>query len=70
MTELDLRHSLIPDELIDDLVKSMPEHDGANVSDEDDEHEDRKQPKYDYIDFMSKFMDKPVANGHANDWRQ
>ena len=68
VTELDLRHSLIPDELIDDLVKSMPEHNGVNVSDDDDEHEQEvgKQPKYDYIDFMSRFLDTPTANGHEN----
>ena len=69
MTELDLRHSLIPDELIDDLVKSMPEHNGIDVNDDDDENEHGKQPKYDYVDFMSKFIEAPTANGHMNGWR-
>lgn len=63
MTELDLRHSLIPDELIEDLVKTMPEHKGP------DTQEDRDLPKYDYVSFMSKLMDeenaaKSRANGH------
>lgn len=50
VTELDLRHSLIPDELIDDLVKTMPEHRGPDLQ------EDREMAKYDYITFMDKFM--------------
>lgn len=59
MTELDLRHSLIPDELINEMVKSMPEHRGANVED------DMKVPKYDYISFMQKLMnERAVENGH------
>ena len=67
---MDLRHSLIPDELIDDLVKSMPEHNGAEVDNDDvEKNEDDKQRKYDYIDFMSKFVDTPTVNGHMNGWR-
>ncbi|KAL1302461.1 hypothetical protein AAFC00_002853 [Neodothiora populina] len=50
VTEMDLRHSLIPDELIDDLVKTMPEHRGPDLQ------EDREMAKYDYITFMEKFM--------------
>ena len=50
VTELDLRHSLIPDELIDDLVKTMPAHRGPDL------REDRDVPKYDYINFMEKMM--------------
>lgn len=50
VTELDLRHSLIPDELIEDLVKTMPEHRGPDLQ------EDREMPKYDYISFMEKYM--------------
>ncbi|RMZ78664.1 hypothetical protein DV738_g3787, partial [Chaetothyriales sp. CBS 135597] len=46
VTEMDLRHSLIPDELIEDLLQSMPEHKG------DDEGEDPGVPKYDYVSFM------------------
>ena len=46
VTEMDLRHSLIPDELIDDLLQSMPEHRGPDLE------ADRDVPKYDYISFM------------------
>jgi len=55
VTEMDLRHSLIPDELIEDLVKTMP---AANVP--ASSQEDRDQPKYDYISFM-----KQLSNGHT-----
>lgn len=48
MTELDLRHSLIPDELVEDLLSSMPQHKGPDLQ------EDRDLPKYDYISFMEK----------------
>ncbi|KAI9722128.1 MAG: hypothetical protein M1828_004942 [Chrysothrix sp. TS-e1954] len=63
VTELDLRHALIPDELIDDLVKSMPTHKGPDLQ------EDRNVPKYDYVSFMEKLMDgqsngKNHTNGH------
>ncbi|THY51694.1 alpha-actinin-2 [Aureobasidium pullulans] len=59
VTELDLRHSLIPDELIEDLVKTMPQHSGPDLQ------EDRDLEKYDYITFMQKYMGgaKPDANG-------
>lgn len=46
VTEMDLRHSLIPDELIEDLLHSMPEHKGPDLE------VDRDVPKYDYISFM------------------
>lgn len=48
VTELDLRHSLIPDEVIEEMVKSMPEHKGPDLQD------DRDVPKYDYVSFMEK----------------
>lgn len=50
MTELDLRHSLIPDELVEELVKTMPPHSGSGTQ------EDRNLPKYDYVTFMERFM--------------
>ena len=50
MTELDLRHSLIPDEIIDEMIKSMPEHSGPDLQ------QDRDMRKYDYIDFMKRYM--------------
>lgn len=60
MTELDLRHSLIPDELIENLVKTMPTHKGADLA------EDRDQAKYDYVSFMNKLVEEQNAarNGH------
>ncbi|RAL14258.1 alpha-actinin, sarcomeric (f-actin cross linking protein) [Aspergillus homomorphus CBS 101889] len=51
VTELDLRHSLIPDEVIDHLVQTMPPHQGPDMQ------EDRDLPKYDYISFMGKMME-------------
>lgn len=49
---MDLRHSLVPDEVIEELVKSMPEHRGPDLQ------EDRNVPKYDYVSFMEKMMEK------------
>ena len=59
VTEMDLRHSLIPPELIDDLVKSMPAHRGPDLQ------EDRGVAKYDYVRFMERFVDdsEERANG-------
>ncbi|EKV12612.1 Alpha-actinin [Penicillium digitatum] len=51
VTELDLRHSLIPDEVIEHLVKTMPPHDGPDLL------EDRELAKYDYISFMEKMRE-------------
>lgn len=59
MTELDLRHSLVPDEIIDDLVKTMPAHKGPDLQ------EDRDLPKYDYITYMNHFMGSD-KNGATN----
>ena len=56
VTELDLRHSLIPDELVGDLVKSMPEHNGVEAI------EDRGLKKYDYVSFMDA-----VSGGNVGD---
>ncbi|CAI6333938.1 unnamed protein product [Periconia digitata] len=50
VTELDLRHSLVPDEIIDDLIASMPEHKGPDMQ------EDRDLPKFDYITYMQRYM--------------
>lgn len=60
VTELDLRHSLIPDELIENLLETMPQHEGPDLM------EDREVPKYDYITFMEKMMDNSdaVNGGH------
>ncbi|PGH13531.1 hypothetical protein AJ80_06281 [Polytolypa hystricis UAMH7299] len=58
VTELDLRHSLIPDELIENLVETMPKHDGPNLL------EDRDLPRFDYITFMEKMMNPDGAENN------
>lgn len=58
---MDLRHSLIPDELIEDLVKSMPAHNGPDLQ------EDRDMPKYDYISFMSRMMGEEGGGGEQQE---
>lgn len=65
---MDLRQSLIPDDLIEDLLHSMPKHLGPDLE------VDRQVPKYDYIGFMEKMAGgdsgeaddraaRPVLNG-------
>ncbi|KAM0272273.1 hypothetical protein ACHAQH_008745 [Verticillium albo-atrum] len=50
VTEMDLRHSLVPDEVIDKLVDIIPLHSGPDMLD------DRGMPQYDYIAFMDKLI--------------
>ncbi|KAF2159816.1 hypothetical protein M409DRAFT_29628 [Zasmidium cellare ATCC 36951] len=50
VTELDLTHSLIPDEVVEQLVQTMPAHKGPDLQ------EDRDLPKYDYVTFMERYM--------------
>ncbi|KOS17525.1 Alpha-actinin-like protein 1 [Escovopsis weberi] len=50
VTEMDLRHSLVPDEVIDKLLEMMPPHNGPDMS------QDRGRPQYDYISFMEKMI--------------
>jgi Ca2+-binding EF-hand superfamily protein len=62
VTEMDLRHSLVPDEVIEDLVKIMPPHSGPDMQ------TDRGQPQFDYIAFMEKLigdgdMQRPGSKG-------
>lgn len=61
VTELDLTHSLIPEEIVQELMESMPAHRGPDLK------EDRDLPKYDYVQFMRKYMggDGDGANGHV-----
>lgn len=47
---MDLRHSLIPDEIVEEMISAMPEHPGTGAPDE------QNIPKYDYVTFMEKFM--------------
>lgn len=60
VTEMDLRHSLIPDELIDDLLQSMPEHRGPDME------ADRDVPKYDYISFMQGMINDKEEKAKLN----
>ncbi|KAK4123633.1 hypothetical protein N657DRAFT_645216 [Parathielavia appendiculata] len=53
VTEMDLRHSLVPDEVIEKLVEIMPSHSGPDMQ------ADRGQPQYDYIAFMDKLIAEP-----------
>lgn len=57
VTEMDLTHSLIPDDVVQKLVESMPQHRGPDLQ------EDRDLPKYDYVTFMEKFINGREANG-------
>lgn len=61
VTEMDLRHSLVPDELIDKLVEIMPRHKGPDMS------EDRGKPQFDYISFMDKLMSDNAGEDGAGD---
>ncbi|KAI0480316.1 calponin homology domain-containing protein [Xylariaceae sp. FL0804] len=53
VTEMDLRHSLVPDEVIEKLCELVPRHSGPDMA------QDRGVPQYDYITFMDKLMDGP-----------
>lgn len=61
VTELDLTHSLIPEEIVQQLIGSMPAHRGPDLQ------EDRGLPKYDYIGFMERYLHEKEqrTNGHA-----
>jgi Ca2+-binding EF-hand superfamily protein len=59
VTEMDLRHSLVPDEVIDQLIEMMPQHKGPDTS------EDRGMPQYDYISFMEKLINEQNEAGEA-----
>ncbi|RDW73485.1 hypothetical protein BP6252_07392 [Coleophoma cylindrospora] len=53
VTEMDLRHSLVPDEVIEQLKKIVPEHKGPDLQ------EDRGMVQFDYIAFMEKLISDP-----------
>ncbi|KAK3715402.1 alpha-actinin [Vermiconidia calcicola] len=59
VTELDLTHSLIPDEVVQQLLESMPAHKGPDLQ------QDRDLPKYDYQKFMERFIGSQT-NGHRS----
>ncbi|KAI6772340.1 hypothetical protein HG530_003298 [Fusarium avenaceum] len=64
VTEMDLRHSLVPDEVIDQLVEIMPAHNGPDMS------EDRDMPQYDYISFMEKLISDQNRDREASEAAQ
>ncbi|KAL2067887.1 hypothetical protein VTL71DRAFT_15985 [Oculimacula yallundae] len=53
VTEMDLRHSLVPDDVIDKLIQFVPLHKGPDLQ------EDRGMPQYDYISFMDGLLGGP-----------
>jgi Ca2+-binding EF-hand superfamily protein len=53
VTEMDLRHSLVPDDVIEKLIKVIPEHTGPDLQ------EDRGMRQYDYISFMDGLIGDP-----------
>jgi Ca2+-binding EF-hand superfamily protein len=54
VTEMDLRHSLVPDEVIEKLIKELPLHKGPDLQ------IDRGMPQYDYISFMDAMISDPA----------
>lgn len=62
VTEMDLRHSLVPDEVIEKLAEFVPQHRGPDMA------SDRGMPQYDYVAFMDGLLggeeDQDQANGH------
>lgn len=62
VTEMDLRHSLVPDEVIDKLIKVVPLHTGPDLQ------EDRGMPQYDYISFMDGLMGSDVVVPEEQDY--
>lgn len=55
VTEMDLRHSLVPDEVIDKLIDIIPPHTGPDMQ------ADRGEPQFDYITFMEKLISEENA---------
>ncbi|KAK0335972.1 alpha-actinin [Friedmanniomyces endolithicus] len=60
VTEMDLTHSLIPEEIVRDLVGSMPVLGGGDVG---GRGEGEGEGRLDYVRFMEKFVDGRRANG-------
>lgn len=61
VTELDLRHSLVPDDVIEKLVEIIPRReDDADADQQNGENpaaaKDRGVPKYDYVRFMEALI--------------
>ncbi len=52
VTEMDLRHSLVPDDVIEKLVRIIPPHKGPDLA------EDRGLPQFDYVRFMDGMIEQ------------
>src|SRR5690349_8513078 len=63
VTEMDLRHSLVPDDVIEKLVEIMPSHSGPDMQ------ADRGQPQFDYISFMDKMIGDAGSGGGSGSGR-
>lgn len=61
VTELDLRHSLVPDDVIEKLIKVVPLHKGPDLQ------EDRGMKQYDYISFMDQLISDPDEELHETE---
>jgi Ca2+-binding EF-hand superfamily protein len=59
VTEMDLRHSLVPDEVIEKLVAIIPRHEGPDMQ------QDRGVPQFDYISFMEKMIADDSPDAHV-----
>ncbi|KAI0013643.1 calponin homology domain-containing protein [Xylariaceae sp. FL0662B] len=64
VTEMDLRHSLVPDEVIEKLCELVPAHSGPDMA------QDRGVPQYDYISFMEKLISGPGGEDHQHQQQQ
>jgi Ca2+-binding EF-hand superfamily protein len=60
VTEMDLRHSLVPDDVIDKLTEIIPRHKGPDLA------TDRGNPQYDYVAFMEKLISDEKAGQAPN----
>jgi Ca2+-binding EF-hand superfamily protein len=61
VTEVELRHSLVPDDVIDKLTKIMPSHKGPDLK------EDRGMPQFDYVRFMDGLITDPYESQEQAD---
>ncbi|KAI0835555.1 calponin homology domain-containing protein [Hypoxylon sp. FL0890] len=61
VTEMDLRHSLVPDEVIEKLCEIVPPHHGPDMA------QDRGVPQYDYISFMEKLISGPQQDNSTGE---
>ncbi|XXH04873.1 D-lactate ferricytochrome c oxidoreductase [Hypoxylon texense] len=64
VTEMDLRHSLVPDEVIEKLCEIVPPHTGPDMA------QDRGVPQFDYISFMEKLISAPPSSSSSSSQQQ